>query len=167
MADNLAVTPGTGASVAADDIGGVLYQRVKMSIGADGSATDLAFGQAVKTASLPVVIASDQGNLGVQGTPSAFTDRSGTITSGGTAQTLAAANASRKYILIINISDTIMWVNFGVTAVQDSPSIPLMPSTAAGAGDGGFVEYEGLVCPSGLASIIGPTTGKKFVAKEV
>jgi hypothetical protein len=42
MADNIAVTPGTGATVAADDISGVLYQRVKVSIGADGSASDLS-----------------------------------------------------------------------------------------------------------------------------
>ena len=40
MADDIAVTPGSGASVAADDVGGVLYQRVKLAIGADGSAAD-------------------------------------------------------------------------------------------------------------------------------
>jgi hypothetical protein len=42
MADNVAITPGTGATVAADDIGGVLHQRVKISAGADGSATDVS-----------------------------------------------------------------------------------------------------------------------------
>jgi hypothetical protein len=40
MADNVAITPGSGAIAAADDIGGVLYQRVKVAHGADGSATD-------------------------------------------------------------------------------------------------------------------------------
>jgi hypothetical protein len=40
MADNVGITPGSGAIAAADDIGGVLYQRVKVSHGADGSATD-------------------------------------------------------------------------------------------------------------------------------
>jgi hypothetical protein len=40
MADNVAITPGSGATAAADDIGGVLYQRIKVSHGADGSATD-------------------------------------------------------------------------------------------------------------------------------
>lgn len=40
MADNVAITPGSGAIAAADDIGGVLFQRVKVSHGADGSATD-------------------------------------------------------------------------------------------------------------------------------
>lgn len=37
MADNV-VLPGTGETIAADDIGGVLYQRVKLTHGADGVA---------------------------------------------------------------------------------------------------------------------------------
>lgn len=42
MADNVGYTPGTGASVAADEIGGVLYQRVKPVFGDDGVATDVS-----------------------------------------------------------------------------------------------------------------------------
>ena len=42
MADNVGYTPGSGATVAADDIGGVLHQRVKVGVGADGSATDVS-----------------------------------------------------------------------------------------------------------------------------
>lgn len=37
MADNVAITPGSGDTVAADDIGGAKYQRVKVVIGADGT----------------------------------------------------------------------------------------------------------------------------------
>ena len=44
MADNIGYTPGTGATVAADDVSGVLYQRVKLAFGADGSASDVASG---------------------------------------------------------------------------------------------------------------------------
>ena len=40
MADNVGYTPGAGATVAADEIGGVLFQRVKLTHGADGTATD-------------------------------------------------------------------------------------------------------------------------------
>jgi hypothetical protein len=36
MADNVGITPGSGATAAADDIGGVLHQRVKLTLGADG-----------------------------------------------------------------------------------------------------------------------------------
>ncbi len=38
MADNIAITAGTGTNIATDNIGGVNYQRVKMVLGADGSA---------------------------------------------------------------------------------------------------------------------------------
>jgi len=31
MADNVGYTPGTGATIAADDIGGILYQRMKVA----------------------------------------------------------------------------------------------------------------------------------------
>jgi hypothetical protein len=42
MADNVGYTPGSGASIAADDIGGVLHQRIKVGIGADGTAVDVS-----------------------------------------------------------------------------------------------------------------------------
>jgi hypothetical protein len=41
VADNTTFTPGTGAIIAADDVGGVLHQRVKPVFGADGVATDV------------------------------------------------------------------------------------------------------------------------------
>lgn len=37
MADNVGYTPGSGASIAADDVGGVLHQRVKLTLGVDGA----------------------------------------------------------------------------------------------------------------------------------
>jgi hypothetical protein len=49
MADNVAITPGSGASIAADDISSVLYQRVKINHGADGSATDVSTASPLPT----------------------------------------------------------------------------------------------------------------------
>lgn len=60
MADGLEITPGTGATIAADDISGVLYQRVKIAAGVDGSATDVS-----DSAPLPVDDAG--GSLTVDG----------------------------------------------------------------------------------------------------
>lgn len=60
MADNVAITAGTGTTIAADDIGGVLHQRVKLSQGADGSATDVS-----SAAPLQVTLA----NTGANATP--------------------------------------------------------------------------------------------------
>ncbi len=51
MADNIQLNAGTGGSVlAADDIGpGVLYQRVKLSQGADGTAVDVSAAAPLRT----------------------------------------------------------------------------------------------------------------------
>lgn len=50
MADNVGYTPGSGAVIAADDIGGVLHQRMKLGIGGDGVAVDVS-----ETNPMPVV----------------------------------------------------------------------------------------------------------------
>lgn len=39
MADNVAITSGSGTTIAADDVGGVEYQRMKVTPGPDGTAT--------------------------------------------------------------------------------------------------------------------------------
>lgn len=39
MADNIAITAGSGTSIATDDVGGAHYQYVKTAFGADGTAT--------------------------------------------------------------------------------------------------------------------------------
>ena len=55
MADNVGYTPGSGATVAADEIGGVLYQRLKPVFGEDGTATDVS-----ATNPMPVVVPSGE-----------------------------------------------------------------------------------------------------------
>lgn len=42
MPDNVGYTPGAGATIAADDVGGALYQRIKVTHGADGVAVDVS-----------------------------------------------------------------------------------------------------------------------------
>jgi hypothetical protein len=51
MVDNVAVTPGSGSTIATDDVGGVHFQRVKVTWGADGTAND-----ANATTPLPVSV---------------------------------------------------------------------------------------------------------------
>lgn len=60
MADNVAITAGSGTTIAADDIGGVLHQRVKLSQGADGVGVDVS-----SAAPLQVTLA----NTGTNATP--------------------------------------------------------------------------------------------------
>jgi hypothetical protein len=40
MADNVTITEGSGTQIAADEVGGVKYQRVKVAHGIDGVAVD-------------------------------------------------------------------------------------------------------------------------------
>lgn len=41
MVDNVAITAGTGTTIAADDVGGALHQRVKATWGPDGTGNDI------------------------------------------------------------------------------------------------------------------------------
>jgi hypothetical protein len=66
MSDDV-ILPATGETVAADEIGGAFYQRVKISVGADGTASDLLFGQAAMASSFPVTIASNQTAISIVG----------------------------------------------------------------------------------------------------
>lgn len=60
MADNLAVTPGSGASVATDDVSSVHYQKVKLDVGGDGATPPVsATANAVPVKSLDDVITLD------------------------------------------------------------------------------------------------------------
>lgn len=95
----------------------------------------------------------------VKASTGTITNRSGTITSGGTAQTIMAANSTRLYLFIQNTSDTIMWCNFTTTAVATQPSFSLIPGAS-------FV-MEGTAVSTEAVSCIGATTGKIFTAKEM
>jgi hypothetical protein len=55
MADNIGYTPGSGATIAADDVGGVLYQRVKIAVGEENSAADVS-----EAFPFPVVMIADE-----------------------------------------------------------------------------------------------------------
>lgn len=72
MADNVAVTPGTGATFATDDIGGIQYPRVKISQGADGSGTDVSsaapLNVTLANGSVPSHAVTNAGTFAVQNT---------------------------------------------------------------------------------------------------
>lgn len=84
-----------------------------------------------------------------------YTDGSGTST--GASQQVFAANAARKYLLIINNSDTEMWVNSPEAASASQPSIRLVPN-------GGF--FEPLLPPNGPVNLFCASAGKSFTAKQ-
>lgn len=87
-----------------------------------------------------------------------LTNRSGTITTGGTAQQLAAANSARLGFSIQNLSTGDLWVNTLGTAAAAQPSIKL----AAGV----YFETPAGYGAVGAISIFGATTGQSFTARE-
>ncbi len=134
-----------------------------------GSTFPVDVGQTTKSGSLPVTLASDQDALSVTGTITAtgtltiapggtLTAKNGTITSGGVAQTLAALNASRRYLLVQNQSVENLYISFTGAAVQDRTSLRLTP--------GDTWESPTGFCPTQACSIIGATTGSAFHAVE-
>jgi len=69
MADNITITEGENATppdgtiIATDQVGTVHYQVIKLALGADGAATLLSIGQQLMAACLPVVLASNHGDI--------------------------------------------------------------------------------------------------------
>ncbi len=60
MADNVQITAGSGTTIATDDVGGFQHQRVKLSLGADGTAVDAVAGSGVVGSGVQrVTLASD------------------------------------------------------------------------------------------------------------
>lgn len=84
MVDNVVLNTGTGGdTVAADDIAGVKHQRVKLSLGADGTAADAPVGGGVEAGVLRVTIASDStGVLSVDDNGGSLTVDVGSIAAG-------------------------------------------------------------------------------------
>jgi hypothetical protein len=85
-------------------------------------------------------------------------DKSGTIAAANTSQVVAAANPSRTYFVFQNVSDKVMWLNFGGVATLTQPSLQINP--------GGSITLDGPTVVSDSVNVIGPNTGKAFTAKE-
>lgn len=92
-------------------------------------------------------------------TQGSLTDKSGALAAGATSEVLAAPNASRKYLFVQNVhASEDMWINFGVAAVLDKPSIKIVAG-------GGFV-MEGSYVSTQSVNVIATTVGHKWTAKE-
>lgn len=138
MADNVGYTPGVGATVAADDVGGVLYQVVKLDVGGNGVSSALSTSNR-----LPVSLPAS-GSDGV--------DRS--ITATATSSQLMAANPSRTRFFIKNDTATDVWINMGATAVATAGSGNMKILA-----NGGYFEFQGgtsainIIATSGTAAV--------------
>jgi hypothetical protein len=94
----------------------------------------------------------------LKGSNTPVVDISGTITLGGTAQTISTANPGRTGYLIRNNSAVSLWVSDLTTAVQSQPSLEIKA--------GELWETPLNYKPIGAISIIGSTTSQAFTARE-
>ena len=99
MADNVDITEGSGKTIRADEVGGALYQMIKIAIGPDGSASDLDFGQETMGSSFPVVIASDQSAVPTEAPAQTITRITGTKAGNGDNELIAAPGASTRIVV--------------------------------------------------------------------
>lgn len=85
-------------------------------------------------------------------------DRSGEITEGGVSQVLMEANPDRVYFFLQNASNNDLWYDFGVDAVERSPSIKVSPN--------GNYENPSHFSFTQEIRIVGPVTGQVYTCKE-
>lgn len=110
MADDVAITAGAGTIIAADDIAGVFWQRVKVGFGADGSASDVS-----GTNPLPV-----RPGACSTATLSNVNDSASNVT-------LLISNASRLGVMIVNDSTQTLYAKYGATASLTSFTVAIEP----------------------------------------
>jgi len=112
MADNIAITPGSGATVRTDDIDGVHYQVVKLAWGDDGTASFTATATPLPTT------AATGGTI-----------RASAVSVGTTATALpAAALASRRRVIVQNLGATTVYL--GGTSVTAAAGLAVRPEGA-------------------------------------
>lgn len=155
MADNVNITQGTGTIIAADDIAGVLHQRVKLSQGADGAAVDVS-----SAAPLNVTLA----NTGANATPivvdlGANNDVTvtGTVTVGShavtNAGTFAVQNTAATPAGTNNIGDV------------DVLTLPALPAGTNNIGDVDVLTING-VAPAFGSGVRGATVQRVTIATD-
>lgn len=104
------------------------------------------------TASGTVTADSNRGSLTAASTQS--------ITTGGTHQQVFASNASRKFLLVQNLSDTDMYLGIGFNPSNTTPDGILLSKS------GGGIVFESSYIPTQEIRIVCATAGKAFVALE-
>jgi hypothetical protein len=102
LADNVTLDAGAGGdTIAADDVGGVKYQVIKLAVGADGAASLVADAN-------PIPVSDAGGALTVDGTVA--------VTNAGLTELAAAINASSQMDVNIAASNaTVTVANAGLT----------------------------------------------------
>jgi hypothetical protein len=167
VADNVAITAGSGTNIASDDIGGVQYQRIKIGYGTDGSYTDAsgtnplpvtAPPAARTTHAIAVALQTDavMNNLTAL-TPKYFTE---TVVASDTDEELVAVVAGKKIrilALVVHCGGTATVVLFESSTTTRKHRVPaginggqVLPFNPAGWFE--TAAGESLTCTTGAGS---------------
>lgn len=139
MADNVPITSGSGISIAADDISSVLYQRVKIIIGADGTNNgDVASGNPMPVTGSTTVIGTVTitGSTSIVGTVTVTgsTSVANTVTITGNTTVLGTVTITGSTAVVNTVTVTGSTAIVGTVTITGSTTI-LNPT---GAGTGGI-----------------------------
>lgn len=150
MPDNVSVTPGSGASIATDEIAGAHHQRVKVTLGADG----VSDGDVSATNPLPITGALTDAQLRATPVPVSgtvtITDGSGPVTVDGVVSISGGVAVSGP------LTDT----QLRATPVPVSGTVTITDGS-------GPVTVDGTVGVSGTVAVSGPLTDVQLRATPV
>ena len=165
MADDTTLNPGVGGDdIATDDIGGVKYQRVKLTMGADGvndldvadsnpmpvklttvAGQVLATGSGVAVPALRVELPTDgQGRVFARSNPvDVSVGGRTTVPFTEVSTQIVPPSSLRKSVLLYNEGSSA--VRIGIGEAADLDKIPLLP--------GNYLEFEGSGAVNGWLAI--------------
>jgi hypothetical protein len=132
LPDNVEITSGTGTNVAADEIGGVKYQRVKIALGADGAWDgDLAPGAAAAAESLPITASTE--DVARTGSITETAPASDTASSGlnGRLQRIAQRITSLIALVPASLGQKAMAASMAVVVASDQSAVPVSGTITA------------------------------------
>lgn len=154
---NLWVNYELAFSIVVDDFV-LLNEKILLDVrvGGNTSTHSLSVNQVVTNNTTPILL--DLNNK------LSLTDRSFSSVAGSTqvvSSEIFPKNRNRKYLLIQNISDTDIWINFTDPATIGGGSLKLIPngSYELSSTSGGYINIESV-------NVICSTVGKEFTAKE-
>jgi hypothetical protein len=114
MADNVGYTEGSGKTIAADDVGGVLYQRIKPVVGADGTAVDVsesnpmpmaAYGELIEAVeALRMAVSTVARNMSIPDANGQIRASVGSVATVGTVSSVSTCSTVSSVTTVSNVS---------------------------------------------------------------
>lgn len=141
MADNVAITAGSGTNIATDDVSSVHFQKVKLDLGGDGLSSPAAVGGGTEATALRVTVATDStGVLSVDdnGSTLSIDDGGGSITVDGTVAVSGTVTVGSH--AVTNAGTFATQVDgAALTALQLIDNIVVVEDAAHSSGDSGVM----------------------------